>query len=73
MDRKVAARVMDKVDALVRKAEIAAAPLRYTPRDVGRLYKLRVGAYRVIYSLDGGDLTVHAVGHRAEVSKVLKG
>ncbi|MFC0006292.1 type II toxin-antitoxin system RelE family toxin [Micromonospora siamensis] len=29
--------------------------------------RLRVGDYRVLYGLDGDELTIHAVGHRKDV------
>ncbi|WP_018789273.1 type II toxin-antitoxin system RelE/ParE family toxin [Micromonospora sp. CNB394] len=29
--------------------------------------RLRVGDYRVLYRLDGDELTIHAVGHRKDV------
>ncbi|MFC7550748.1 type II toxin-antitoxin system RelE/ParE family toxin [Plantactinospora sp. GCM10030261] len=29
--------------------------------------RLRVGDYRVLYRIDGDELTIHAVGHRKDV------
>lgn len=29
--------------------------------------RLRIGSYRVLYRVEGDDLTVHAVGHRKDV------
>ena len=38
-------------------------------RELKDLYKLRVGDYRVIYSVHQESITVEAVGHRRDVYK----
>jgi len=43
------------------------APQNSTEMRDGSGRRLRVGDYRVIYQVDGTDLTVHAVGHRKDV------
>jgi mRNA interferase RelE/StbE len=42
--------------------------------DVANLYRLRVGDYRIIYQVDGGQLVVLVVhvGHRKDVYRYLK-
>jgi mRNA interferase RelE/StbE len=42
-------------------------PQNSTEMHDGSGRRLRVGDYRVIYRLDGNELTVHAVGHRKDV------
>ncbi len=36
-------------------------------RDLRKFYKLRVGDYRVVYSVHEGVIIVQAVGHRKDV------
>ncbi|MEV6517063.1 type II toxin-antitoxin system RelE/ParE family toxin [Micromonospora chalcea] len=43
------------------------APQNSTEMRDGSGRRLRVGDYRVLYRLDGDDLTIHAVGHRRDV------
>jgi len=67
------ARIAAKARARIRRAleERAAVdparygkPLRFTLRG---LWSLRVGAYRVIYSIQGEEVCVLKIGHRREV------
>ena len=37
-----------------------------------RLYRLRVGDYRIVYEVTGEDVTVIAVSHRKDVYRQLK-
>lgn len=43
------------------------APQNSTEMRDGSGRRLRVGGYRVLYRLDGDELTIHAVGHRKDV------
>lgn len=43
------------------------APPGSTEMRDGSGRRLRVGDYRVIYRVDGDELTVHTVGHRKDV------
>jgi mRNA-degrading endonuclease RelE of RelBE toxin-antitoxin system len=63
---------VDKVEALAAGKEIAVTPLKFTPGDLGPLYKYRVGDYRVLFRLEGADICVDIVAHRSEVYKVLR-
>ena len=38
-------------------------------RDLKGLYKLRVGGYRIVYSVRESGITVETVGHRRDVYK----
>lgn len=67
LDRSVADRILSKLEWLAENAElINHAPL--SGQWSGH-YRLRVGDYRVIYSLDseGRLIVVEIVGHRREV------
>ncbi len=44
-----------------------SAPQNSTEMRDGSGRRLRVGDYRILYRLDGDELTVHAVGHRKDV------
>lgn len=46
--------------------EVVPEKLRHDLRD---LYKLRVGDYRIAYSVRGDIVTVEMVGHRSDVYK----
>ncbi len=37
--------------------------------DFGSSYKLRIGDYRAVYSIDGNVVTIQKVGHRRDVYK----
>lgn len=67
---EVVARVFHAIDGL------RAEPFpRGSVKLVGteRLYRLRVGQYRVIYAVDRGErlVTVHYVRHRREIYRVI--
>jgi len=66
MDRKVAKRIIDRVEA------IKENPFRFVKKLVDLpFYSLRVGDYRVILSIDAGKLVIFVVhvGHRSKVYK----
>ncbi|HEY75784.1 MAG TPA: type II toxin-antitoxin system RelE/ParE family toxin [Thermoflexia bacterium] len=67
LDRPVAQRIFDKMRWLAENFEqVTPEPLRGEWRGV---YKLRVGPYRVLYTVDRENrrITVHLVGHRRDV------
>jgi mRNA interferase RelE/StbE len=43
------------------------SPQNSTEMRDGSGRRLRVGDYRVLYRLDGDELSIHAVGHRKDV------
>ena len=74
-----ALRNLEKLDALIRErvlskvswleenlANIIPEKLH---RELKELYKIRVGDYRVIYSVRRDSITIEAVGHRRDMYK----
>jgi mRNA interferase RelE/StbE len=72
LDKPTAKRIMDKVDRLAAGDEIALTALKYIPVDLGPLYKYRVGDYRVLFRLEGGDINVDVIAHRSDFYKILR-
>ena len=66
LSKDVVARVWDKIEAL-RQQPLGPQAVKLSGAE--RLYRLRVGDYRVIYEVDqpGKVVTVHYVRHRREV------
>lgn len=65
IDRVIAARIVEKVLWLEKNLE-SVVPERLR-RDLAGLYKLRVGDYRAVYSLNQDNIVIQAVGHRRDV------
>ena len=67
LDKPVRLRVLRKIEWLVENLE--SLSLETLAGQWRGMYKLRVGDYRVIYTLDPTHklLIVHAVGHRSQV------
>ena len=67
LDRQTANRLLKKLDWLAEQA--ASYPHRALSGNWSSFYRLRVGDYRIIYSLDQGILLIIViqVGHRREV------
>ena len=71
LDRQVAQLVLDRIRWLAEHFdEIAPAPLR--GRTWRGVFKLRAGAYRVLYTVsrERRILSVHRVGHRKDIYRV---
>jgi mRNA interferase RelE/StbE len=67
LDKPVAQRILNKVKWLSQNTDVVTPiPLQ---GDLAGVLKLRVGDYRVFYSLNGSILTVLLVGHRREIYK----
>lgn len=65
LDSVIRERVLTKVSWLMENfADIVPENLH---RDLKGLYKLRIGDYRVVYSIRSNILTVEAVGHRRDI------
>lgn len=64
LDRRVAARVLDKIEQELTSDALRPIPLSGSFEG---LYKLRVGDYRVIYSLSVDSVSVVRIAHRREV------
>lgn len=65
LDRSSAARVLNKIRWFAEKFP-AVKPVPLTGKLKG-LFKLRVGNWRVLYTLEEDKLVVHAVRHRRKV------
>lgn len=67
IDREVARRILTRLRWLA--VHVTELPLEPLAGDLSGFYKLRVGAYRVIYQPlhDEQVIIVHAVGHRRQV------
>jgi mRNA interferase RelE/StbE len=67
LDRAAAQRIVTRLRWLA--AHVTELPLEPLAGDLTGLYKLRVGAYRVIYEVLHAEriVLVHAIGHRREV------
>lgn len=67
IDREVARRILARLRWLA--AHVSELPLEPLAGDLSGFYKLRVGAYRVIYQPlhDEQVIVIHAVGHRRDV------
>lgn len=71
LDKAVAQRILKKLKWLAENFEdLAPEPLS---GELKGLFKLRVGSYRVFYSVDRGEriITVHLLGHRREIYRSL--
>jgi len=68
--QEVLSRILKAIEALARDP---FPPRAIKLRNADRLYRLRIGDYRVIYELepDGSTITVHYVRHRREVYRSL--
>lgn len=65
LDAHIQERIKAKVTWLRNNlSDISQEPLRRTLRG---FYKLRVGNYRVVYSVRGWVVTIEAVGHRRDI------
>jgi len=56
-------------ERLLTHPEIYGEPLRGILKN---FWKLRAGDFRVVYSIQKGDIFIHTVGHRSEVYKTAK-
>ncbi|UJS17867.1 MAG: type II toxin-antitoxin system RelE/ParE family toxin [Candidatus Jettenia sp.] len=69
IDKPMAKRITDKLAWFSKNIEVVELlPLR---SELSGLYKLKVGAYRVIYELDQSKrvVIVHKIGHRRDIYK----
>lgn len=67
LDAHIQGRIKEKVTWLRNNLSgLSQQPLR---RTLWGFYKLRVGDYRIIYSIQGQIITIEAVGHRRDIYK----
>jgi mRNA interferase RelE/StbE len=64
LDRRVASRIIDKIEEELASADFRPVPLS---GELKGLYKLRVGDYRVIYALSADRVHVLEIGHRSDI------
>jgi mRNA-degrading endonuclease RelE of RelBE toxin-antitoxin system len=72
LDKKTAARIMDKIDYLAGLGGPPGVLLTKVPKKLKGLRKYRVGDYRVLFWTDEEQLTVYSIGHRSEIYKALR-
>jgi len=67
LDKPTGRRIVQRINWL--SANLDAIRLEALTGDLARLYKLRVGDYRVIYEVlwDEETIVIHAIGHRREI------
>lgn len=69
LDREIAQRILDKLKWFIKHIdEIRNIPLS---ADFKGLYKIRMGDWRIIYSIDHKErfVTIHKIGHRSDIYK----
>ena len=68
LDRQVAKRILRKLEWFAENFE------RVVPEPLGGefkgAYKLRVGDWRAVYTIEGDIMVVQGIGHRREIYKV---
>ncbi|KJR41328.1 RelE/StbE family addiction module toxin [Candidatus Magnetoovum chiemensis] len=69
LDKKIIERIITKIDYLAENFD-SMQTILLTGKLTG-LYKLKVGAWRVIYGVnkEKTNITIHRIGHRREVYK----
>ena len=69
LDKKVAQRVMSKIRWLAENIDVVQRSA--LTAELRRLFKLRTGSYRIIYSVNHQDkiITIHSIGHRRDIYK----
>ena len=69
LDREIAQRILEKLKWFIKHIDkIRGIPLS---ADFKGLYKLRMGDWRIIYSIDHKErlATIHKIGHRRDIYK----
>ena len=68
LDRQVARRILRKLEWFSKNfVRVIPEPLSGAWKGV---YKLRVGNWRVIYTLEGNTVVIQAIGHRREIYRM---
>jgi mRNA interferase RelE/StbE len=66
LGRAEAGRIIDKIEKALRERADACPMLK---GEFAGLRKLRIGAFRVIYTILGGEVLIMRIGHRRDVYK----
>jgi mRNA interferase RelE/StbE len=67
LPRQVAQAILAKLDQLAADPQSLATQVKALQNSDPKLYRLRVGDYRVVYAQEGDTLRVAKVAHRREV------
>jgi mRNA interferase RelE/StbE len=67
LDKPIAQRIVRKISWFSRHFD-AITPESLSA-ELSGTYKLRVGDWRVIYTLEAATIVIHAVGHRRDIYK----
>ncbi len=67
VDKSIGRRIVQRIKWLA--ANLDAIRLEALTGDLGGLYKLRVGDYRIIYEVLWNEkiIVIHAIGHRSDI------
>ena len=67
LDSVISRRIIQKITWLTENIEnITPEPLT---GDLKGLFKLKVGHFRVVYSIKGQTIHIHLIGHRSDIYK----
>ena len=66
MDKQVAHRIIDEFEITILKKPDCGTPLKGQFKG---MYRLRIGDYRIIYTMVKNDILVLRIGHRKKVYK----
>jgi mRNA interferase RelE/StbE len=65
LDKPIATRIIRKISWISSHFEsIIPEPLS---GELKGAYKIRVGDWRVVYTIEGDTIVIHAIGHRREI------
>ena len=68
LDKQTIKRIFDKIFGIADNIQ-NIKPLRYSPRGLEKLYKLRVGDWRILFWVDNSNkiITLYTVAHRSKI------
>lgn len=74
LDRRVAERIIKKIEHLATHPELLRSPVRYLPEHLGGLRKYRIGDWRILFWTDHKkkEVTLYGVEHRGVIYKRFK-
>ena len=67
LDKVIAKRIVNKISWFGENFESLTPEM--LSNELNNLYKIRVGNYRVVYSINNNTLQIEWIGHRKEVYK----
>jgi len=74
LDRRIAERIIDKIEWLGEYPELLRSSMKHLPKDLEGLQKYRVGDWRVLFWVNHQkkEITLYGVDHRGRIYKKLK-